>query len=514
VNPPDGHVAVEVGAHPLSLDEYLSVAHGGARATLAPAARERMELHRASLRRQLEAGSLIYGVNTGYGADSVRILPPEVLRTVQRNTIVSHAVGVGEIVPTEIVRGMMLLKANVLAMGFSAVRPLVAELLLDLLNHDIVPIVPQQGSLAASGDLVPSGHMAMALIGEGDVLHAGRRMPAAEALSASRLERLVPEEKEGLALVNGTVFTEAYALEAVTRAEHLLRAADVAAAATLQALKGHLSAFAERAVEIRPFPGALLCAANVRDLCRDSGLLAAKANRVHDPYCIRCVPQVHGASRDAFAYVKNAVLIELNSCTDNPLVFEGDDSWTSAGNFHAQPVGLPMDTLTVLIAEIASISQRRTQHLVTPVYDVGLPQKLARDPALGSGLFMLNTTAAALVSENKAFSFPASVDSMAVDTTEDHVSMGCVSARKAMAVIANTANVLAIELICSAQAIDFHAPLSPSSPIGALRDHLRLWVPFLENDRGLSAEISAIAEQVISGAITRSAEPALGHTLL
>jgi histidine ammonia-lyase len=456
----------------------------------------------------------MYGVNTGYGADSVRTLAPEILRAVQRNTIVSSAVGVGELAPREIVRGMMLLKANTLAMGFSAVRPIVAELLVDLLNHDIVPVVPQQGSLAASGDLVPSGHLGQALIGEGDVFHSGRRMSAADALLENGLAALVPEEKEGLALVNGTVFTEAYALEAVIRTEQLLRTADVAGAATLQALKGHAAAFDERAVAVRPFAGALLCAANMRDLCRDSPLLGGATTRVHDPYCLRCIPQVHGASRDAFAYVKNAVTVELNACTDNPLVFEDGDSWVSAGNFHAQPIGVPMDTLAVLVAEIASISQRRTQHMVAPVYEVGLPSKLSRHPAAASGLFMLNTTAAALVSENKTLSFPASVDSMAVDTTEDHVSMGCVSARKAMDIIANTANVLAIELICAAQAIDLHAPVAPSAPIRAFRDHLRRSVPFLVDDRGLSAEVVAIAKEVVSGAIVRSAEQALGRPLL
>jgi histidine ammonia-lyase len=503
---------VTVGDHPLSLDEYRAIANGGARAELGAAARTRMERHRASLERQLAGGTRMYGVNTGYGADSARTLEPDVLRTVQRNTIVSHAVGVGEIAPREIVRGMMLLKANVLAQGFSAVRPAVAELLIELLNKDIVPVVPEQGSLAASGDLVPSGHMAQALIGEGDVFHAGRRISAVEALSATGLARLVPEEKEGLALVNGTVFTEAYALEAVARAEHLLQAADVAGAATLQALKGHLSAFSERALLVRPFPGALQCAANVRDLCAGSELLSKATSRVHDPYCLRCMPQVHGASRDAFAYVKSAVLLELNACSDNPLVFD-DDSWVSAGNFHAQPIGLAMDTLAVLVAELASISQRRTQHMVAPVYDVGLPDKLSPQAALGSGLFMLNTTAAALVSENKTLSFPASVDSMAVDTTEDHVSMGSVSARKAMAIIANTANVLAIELICAMQAIDLHAPLTPSRSIGGLHDLVRRNVPFVESDRGLSAEIAAVAAEVLSGAIARSVEPALSHDL-
>ena len=246
-----GVSVVEVGGRALTVDDYLAVAEEKARARLAAAARSRMEQYRASLERQLAAGTRMYGVNTGYGADSVRTLAPEVIRTVQRNTVVSHAVGVGPAVPREIVRGMMLLKASVLAQGPSAVRPVVAELILDLLNHDIVPVVPEQGSLAASGDLVPSGHLALALLGEGEVLQAGRSRPAREVLAELRLQPLEPEAKEGLALVNGTVFSEAYALEAMVRAHRLLQTADVAGAATLQALKGHLGAFQERTLSVR-----------------------------------------------------------------------------------------------------------------------------------------------------------------------------------------------------------------------------------------------------------------------
>ena len=506
-------VHVEVGAGPLTLETYEAVVTRQANVRLSDTARSRMVTFRASLLRQLERGVRMYGVNTGYGADSTRTLPRDLIRTVQRNTVVSHAMGVGRPASAEIVRGMLLLKANVMTKGYSAVRPEVAELLLELLNHDILPIVPEKGSLAASGDLVPSGHLALALLGEGEVTHDGRRLDAREALRSAGLLELELEEKEGLALVNGTAFTEAYALAAVTRAERLLRTADLAGAASLQGLRGHPEAFADRAVSVRPFAGTLLCAANLRDLSRGSQLLDGGSGRVHDPYCLRCMPQVHGASRDAFAYVKQAVLIELDSFTDNPLVFADDDSWVSAGNFHAQPVGLAMDTLAVAIAEIASISQRRTQHLVAPVYDVGLPAKLSPHPEEGSGLFMLNTTAAALVSENKTYSFPASVDSMAVDTTEDHVSMGSVAARKAMEIITNTANVLAIEILCACQAIDLHAPLQPSDPIGALRKSVRKTVPFVDRDRAMSAEVAGLADAILSGEIVTAVREALGRPL-
>lgn len=504
--------SVQVGEGPLTIDQYLAVVEDRADVRLPEPARRRMDRHRESLLGQLASGVLMYGVNTGYGADSTRRLAPETIRTVQRNTILNHSVGVGPEAPKRIVRGMLLFKAAVLAQGFSAVRPALVDLICGMLNHDIVPIVPEQGSLAASGDLVPSGHLALAMIGEGEVVQAGRKVPARGALDDAGLSPIVPEDKEGLALVNGTAFTQAFALEVVIGVERLLKTADIVAAATLQALKGHTAAFSERAIAVRPFPGAVAVAANMRDLCAGSELLAAPKSRVHDPYCLRCVPQVHGASRDAFAYVKGAVEIELNACTDNPLVFE-DGTWASAGNFHAQPIGLPMDTTTVLAAEIASISQRRTQHLVSPVYDVGLSDKLSPRPDLNGGLFMANTTAAALVSENKVLSFPASVDSMAVDTTEDHVSMGSVAARKAFAVMTNTAHVLAIELMCACQGLDLQTPLRASAPAIALRDHLRGTVAFVDADRALSSDITETARQILSGAIVAVVESALGKAI-
>ena len=504
---------VEIGAGPLTPEAYHAVADGRAKVGLSDVGRRRMLAFRASLMRQLSAGVRMYGVNTGYGADSVRTLAPDVIRTVQRNTVLSHAMGVGPETPREIVRGMMLLKANVMAIGNSAVRPELAELLLELLNHDLIPLVPEQGSLAASGDLVPSGHVALAVIGEGDVMDAGKRTPAREAMRGAGLRELVLEEKEGLALVNGTAFTEAYALAATYRAGQLLKVADIAGAASLLALRGHPEAFAHRAVSLRPHPGSLRCAANLRDLTSGSDLTGEGSGRIHDPYCLRCMPQVHGASRDAFAYVRDAVVVELNSFTDNPLVFQSDDSWVSAGNFHAQPIGLPMDSLAVLVAELASISQRRTQHLVAPVYDVGLPPKLSRHADEGMGLFMLNTTAAALVSENKALSFPASVDSMAVDTTEDHVSMGSVAARKAMSIVGNTAHVLALELVCACQAIELHAPLLPSRPVTAVLTAVRRHVPFVDEDRPLSAEVAALAGAILSGEIAAAVESELGRSL-
>jgi histidine ammonia-lyase len=452
-------------------------------------------------------------VNTGYGADSTTSLAPDDVRAVQRNTLTSHAVGTGRDLAAPLVRGMLLLKAHVLAMGPSAVRPQVAEMLLALLAHDILPAVPEQGSQAASGDLVPQGHLGQALLGAGRVVAAGRPMTAAEALAGAGLAPLVPEEKEGLALVNGTAFTTAWALEDLRGAERLLRTADVAAAMSLQSLRGLPAACDPRIVAARPHPGALAAAANIRALCAGSALVAGPATRVHDPYCLRCVPQVHGASRDAVAYARGAVELELNANTDNPLVFPDDGDWVSGGNFHAQPLGIPLDTLTVAIAELGSLSQRRTHHLVAPVYDVGLPERLSPHPERSIGLFMLNTTAAALVSESKAACFPASVDSIAIDTTEDHVSMASVAARKAATVIENTARVLALELACAAQALELQGVAGASPAIRSAWSVVREAVPFVVEDRGLSDEVAALSARVLAGDVAAAAERALGREL-
>ncbi len=504
--------ALELGSGQLSLGTYLDVVESHEAVVLSAQARSHMLSSCQSLHRQLESGRRIYGVNTGFGADSTTSLPRDLIAVVQRNTLTSHSVGTGAALSSALVRGMLLLKANVLAQGYSGIRPDVVDALLALLKHNILPVIPEQGSLAASGDLVPCGHLGQALIGEGPVLYEGQVTTATAALEAAGLRPLVVEEKEGLALVNGTTFTTAYAIQNVVAAERLLRTADIAASVSLQALRGWITAFDQRMIAVRPFPGAAVVAANIRRLCAESPLMRGEPTRVHDPYCLRCVPQVHGASRDAFAYVQGAVLVELNAVTDNPLIFP-EDECLSGGNFHAQPIGIPMDTLAVLVSELGSISQRRTQHLVSPVYDVGLPPKLSPNPLLGSGLFMLNTTAAALASENKTLCFPASVDSMAVDTVEDHVSMGSVAARKAAQVIINTSRIMALELICGCQALDFQLPLHASQPVQRLHAFVRQLVPFLETDRGLSKEIELVADRVLRGDLLEVVNGALDKPL-
>lgn len=508
------HVStLRLGERPLTFEDYTAVVTAAARVELPEQTRARMARHRESLMRQLDSGVRMYGVNTGYGADSRNALAPEDIRTVQRNTLTSHAVGTGEQLSRDLVRGMLILKANVLAQGLSAVRPEVVELIAELLNHDISPIVPVQGSLSASGDLVPQGHLGQALIGEGRVRVNGGVFSAAEALAAAGLSPLAPEEKEGLALVNGTAFTTAWALRNIAQAEALLKTADAVASMTLQAMRGFVGACDARLTRARPHPGAIAAAANIRALTAGSRLETRPKSRVHDPYCLRCLPQVHGASRDAWAYARAAVEIELDANSDNPLVFPDGDEWVSGGNFHAQPVGIPMDTLTIAIAELASIAQRRTQQLVSPVYDDGLPDKLSRHPERSIGLFMLNTTAAALVSENKTLCFPASVDSIAVDTTEDHVSMGAVAARKASQVIRNTANVLALELICAAQALDFQGVEDASASARAVHGFVRSVVAFVDEDRSVHPDVELLAERILAGEIAAVAGKQLAEPL-
>src|SRR4051794_19699681 len=504
---------LELGTAPLTFADYEAVVNGHARVEVPPTTRAAMTEYRDSLMRQLDAGVRMYGVNTGYGADSVNALAPDDIREVQRKTLTSHAVGTGAMCPDDVVRGMLLLKANVLAQGLSAVRPELVDLIAGLLNHGIAPVVPVQGSLAASGDLVPQGHLGQALIGEGLVRVDGRTLGAGEALTAAGLEPFDPAEKEGLALVNGTMFTTAWALRNVVRAERLLVAADIVAAMTMEAMNGFPTACDARVTAARPHPGAVTAAANVRALTAGSNLLARPKSRVHDPYCLRCLPQVHGASRDAWTYARGAVEIELDANSDNPLVIADADEWLSGGNFHAQPVGIPMDTLAVAVAELASISQRRTQQLVSPVYDDGLPDKLSPEPHRSIGLFMLNTTAAALVSENKTLCFPASVDSIAVDTTEDHVSMGSVAARKAAQVIANTAHALALELLCACQALDFQGVADASPAARSVHALVREHVAPLDRDRGLHAEVQALARRILEGDVGVAVEAVLAAPL-
>lgn len=436
----------------------------------------------------------------------------EDVKALQRNLIVSHAVGVGAPLPTEVVRGMLLLRAQSLAVGVSGVRLEVLDILVGCLNNAVHPVVPSQGSVGSSGDLAPLAHMALALIGMGAAEHGGVVQPATQALERTGLQPLVLAAKEGLALINGTQAMTAIGALMLEDARRLATCADIAGAMSLEALSGALSNFDPRIMAVRPHPGAALVAENVRRLGAGSPIhaLHAESGRVQDAYSLRCIPQVHGASRDAMEHVREVVGRELNSATDNPLIFAAEDVVLSGGNFHGEPVALAMDYAKLAVAELASISERRTAHLQDPALS-GLPPFLTRHEGLHSGLMITQYTAASLVSENKVLVHPASADSIPTSANqEDHVSMGTTSARQARQVLENSQWVIAIEILNAAQGLDCRRPLLPAPGTAAALAAVREVVPMLDEDRLMQADLHAVHTLVSSGALQAAVEGAIG----
>lgn len=496
----------------VSIGDVVRVARHDARVRLADEARERVIASRTYVESLVAADRMVYGITTGFGKlASVRIAPGDV-RQLQRNLLVSHAMGVGTPLPTEVVRGMLLLRAQSLSFGYSGIRISVIELLLECLNRGVHPIIPSQGSVGASGDLAPLAHMALPLIGEGKAEVGGVVMPGRDALLSVGLEPVVLEAKEGLALINGTQAMTALGALIVHDAQQLATLADVAGAMSLEALKGTAVAFDARVTAVRAHPGAAAAAANLRRLAADSPIHASHANceKLQDAYSLRCMPQVHGASRDALTHVAEVVTRECNAVTDNPLVFADTDAVISAGNFHGQPVALVMDFAKVAIAELANISERRVEHMLDPAVS-GLPAFLSSQGGLNSGLMISQYTAASLVSENKVLAHPASVDSIPTSANqEDHVSMGTTSARQCAMILENSTWVIAIELLNAAQALDFHRPLRPGPGVGAARDALRMVVPTLEADRILTPDLDAVRDLMLSGRLRAAVEKVIG----
>ena len=485
--------------------------HGGA-VTLGSTARERLARNRAYVDELLARGDTVYGVTTGFGRfAATRIAQGDVV-ALQRNLLLSHAVGVGEALPTDVVRAMLLLRAQSLALGASGVRPEVVELLAALLERGVHPVIPAQGSVGASGDLAPLAHMALVLIGEGEAEVGGDHLPGRAALARVGLAPLELAAKEGLALINGTQLMTAHLVLALLDAERLARVADVAAATTVEALLGSHAPFREAVTRLRPHPGAVAVAANMRALLADSEVVLSHADcdRVQDPYSLRAVPQVHGASRDALAHVRAVVEVELRSVTDNPLVVTAGETAEviSAGNFHGQPLALAADYAAIALAELGNVSERRVEQLVNPALS-GLPGFLTEHGGLNSGLMVAQYTAAALVSENKVLAHPASVDSIPTSANqEDHVSMGAHAARKLVAVLRNVRYVLAVELMAAAQGIDFRAPLRPGRGVAAAHARLRELVPHLGPDRYLKPDLEAVHGAVVDGSLLAAVEAA------
>ena len=520
--PPAGGAAavlVLTGAD-LTIADVEAVARQGARATLDPDARARMQEAREVVERLVADGAVAYGVTTGFGDLATVNIRPEDTGRLQENLLMSHAAGVGPPFPTEVVRAMLLLRANTLALGHSGCRPLVVDALLAFLAAEVHPIVPEQGSLGASGDLAPLAHLALPLIGRGEVEFRGQRMPALLALDEAGLSPLRLEAKEGLVLLNGTQMMSAVGALVLADADRLARTASVAAALSVEALLGTEVAFAAAYQLARPHPGQIAVAAELRHLLHDSTLQASHhghAHKVQDPYSLRCVPQVHGAVRDALDYLRRVLDIELNSATDNPLIFPGggvapDAVATggglviSGGNFHGEPIALALDFAKIAIAELGSISERRTALLVDARLNGGLPAFLAASSGVDSGMMLYQYTAAALVSENKVLAHPASVDSIPTSANqEDHVSMGSIAARHARMILDNVERVLAIELLVAAQALDARLALLPGTTpgVGVLEAHrrIRAVVPRLDGDREPGPDLAAATTLVRTGAL-------------
>jgi len=502
---------IEVGEH-LTVADVIAVARERAPVALSPRARPRMRASRALVDRLVREGRTVYGITTGVGELAGVSISPDQSAQLQVNIVRSHSAGVGDPLPDETVRAMMLLRAHALALGYSGVREELVLLLIEMLNHGIHPLIPAQGSVGASGDLAPLAHLALAMIGEGQARLDGREAPAADALARAGLRPVALAAKEGVALINGTQLMSACGALAAGDARALLACADVAGAMTFEALRGHLDAFDPLLHDVRPHPGQRASAANLRRLLDNSEVLGARHEhpKIHDAYALRCMPQVHGAARDALAYAGRVLDVEMNAATDNPLVFADAGRVISGGNFHGQPVALALDVLAVALSAVASISERRIERLVNPHLS-GLPAFLTPDGGLHSGLMLAQYTAAALVSENKVLSHPASVDSIPTSANqEDHVSMGALAARKALRVLRHAQQVVGIELLCAAQAIEFRRPLGLAAGTRPAHEAVRAAVPALDTDRVLAPDLAAALGLVQSGAVVRAVEAVLG----
>ena len=499
--------SLELDGQPLTLEELAAIAHGSTPVVLHPQARQRMAASRTVVERLLAEGATVYGINTGFGKMSEVKIPPGQLVDLQLNLVRSHACGIGESLTEPEIRGMMLLRANVLAKGTSGTRVLVAEHLLAMLEKRVHPVIPARGSVGASGDLAPLAHLALGLIGEGEAFYEGKRLPAQEALDAVGMAPLMLEAKEGLALLNGTQAMVSVGGLALLRAERATRLATLAGAMTLEALKGTPVAFDERIVAARPHPGALQAAAHLRSLLADSEI--RESHREHDPrvqdaYCLRCMPQVHGAVLNGLAHGRDVLEIEMGSATDNPLVFvaAGDlqDEILSGGNFHGAPLAHVFDYAAIVLTDLMSIGERRIDRLVNPDLNEGLPPFLTPQAGVSSGYMIAHVAAASLLAEARVLSHPASVDSVPTSGgKEDHVSMGMTAALKLRQIVENAEIMVAIELMAAAEGLEYRRPLKPAVRVGEAWARVRQIVPCLERDRALQPDIANLHAAIVSG---------------
>jgi histidine ammonia-lyase len=507
----------------LTIEQLVAIADYGEQVALSAAARDRVRASRAVVEARARGDEPAYGINTGFGSFAEVKIAPDALNLLQLNLLRSHAAGLGAPLPARTVRATMALRANVLAKGFSGISVETLDALLALLNHGVHPRVPSRGSVGASGDLAPLSHLALVLVGEGEVLgsdldslhRAGSTgstarnqdlTPAGIALARAGLKPIVLGPKEGLALINGTQPSTAVLALAVVAAEQLARAADIAAALSIDALRGSIHPFEPRIHEARPFPGQLTAAANIEALMRGSGINKSHefCGKVQDAYSLRCAAQVHGATRDALRFARDTVGVETNSATDNPMVFADTGDIVSGGNFHGAPIAIAADLVAAAIVPLATISERRTDRLVDPTLS-GLPAFLTREGGVNSGFMLAQVTAAAVASELKSLAHPAGVDTIPTSANkEDHVSMSMTAALKAQRAVERAREVIAIEILCACQAIDLLAPLATSPPLKNVHDLVRSRVPMLDVDRAPSPDIVAITELIASSDLERA----------
>jgi histidine ammonia-lyase len=494
---------VELTGQPLSLDEIARVACGGEEIRIGAAAHERIQASRKVIDDIVANGAVVYGVSTGFGKLVDVHIPPSELRQLQLNLLRSHACGIGNPLSPAEVRAMILLRANVLALGLSGIRLEVIEQLCALNNRSVVPVIPEKGSVGASGDLAPLAHLSLAMIGEGEAFYEGERLPGGEALNKAGLKPVVLEAKEGLALLNGTQAMHAVGGLALCRAKKLARVADIAGAMSLEALKGTPTAFDARIHEARPHPGQRAVAKHLLELLRDSEIRqshVANDPRVQDAYSLRCMPQVHGAVRGALDHCEKVLEIESASATDNPLVFSKSGDVLSGGNFHGAPLALALDYAAIAITDLMSISERRTDRLVNPDLSEGLPPFLTPHAGTHSGFMILHVAAVALLNEAKVLAHPASVDNLPTSGgKEDHVSMGMTAALKLRGIVENAEHSLAIELLAAAEGLEFRRPLKAGVGVEQAYEHVRKISPAVETDRSLSSDIARVADAIREG---------------
>ncbi len=497
----------------LTIEDVLAVAYGGAgapRVEIDPEAAIRIDRAAAAVQQMLDEGRIIYGITTGFGAFKDRVIPRDQVERLQRNILVSHAVGLGDPLDTATTRALMLIRANTLARGHSGIRRVTVQTLLDMLNAGVHPVIPEKGSLGASGDLAPLSHMALPLIGEGMAEYHGKTLSGADAMHAAGLSTLTLAAKEGLALTNGTTLMTALGVLLTARAERISRTADLAGCMSLEALHGTLLAYDARIHALRPFPRQQECAAHLRHLLEGSTFTREKESlNVQDAYTLRCIPQVHGAARDAIAYARWVFEIELNAVTDNPLIFIDDDGGIeviSGGNFHGEPLAIALDYLAIAVAELGNISERRIMRLIDEASNTHtLPPFLTREGGLNSGFMILQYTAAALATENKVLAHPASVDTIPTSANvEDHVSMGVTAGLKLRQITINVEQILGIELMSAAQGVDFRREdLGDGAQMGKgtapAYARIRQRVPFIARDEALHPHLLAVCDMVRTG---------------